>query len=608
MKANHLLLKEMQRASFVLILITILVASTTVLAAEGVLDSTFGTDGIVVTDLGGPSDMGVDIILQPDGKIIIAGTPDDPYYGTPIIVRYNSDGTLDTTFGTDGKLIADIETHGIALLPNGKLILGGEVGIGFGLARYTSNGTLDPAFGTNGIAAAVPNDNFYFSFGDLAIQSDAKIVIVGTEITGGHHYPSIIARFNKNGTLDETFGFKFPGFPDSLQDDLKAVAFQSDGKIIVGGNMLTEEGDNTIILGRLTGDQLDPTFGTNGTVVKQLDNYDQGQGALAIQSDDKIVIAGTVFNDSALMDDLFLARYNKNGTLDTTFGGTGIVVTDLGQDEVGKDLAIQSDGKIILAGQIHNGTSSSLLLVRYNSNGSLDTSFGDGGKVTGDLDTASGLALQPDGKAVVVGVKDGNAALARYEGTLPPTTTINFHSKAASDGWILESAEFGNAGGSLNKAATTFYVGDDPKDKQYRSIISFNTASLPDNAIIISAQVKVKRQGVVGTDPFATHGSLLLDIRNGLFNNDLDLRLPDFAAPASSSTPETVTPLTSSWYAANLSTSNLAFVNKYGITQFRLRFGLDDNDDQSADYMKFFTGESAVTANRPQLVIKYILP
>lgn len=113
-------------------------------------------------------------------------------------------------------------------------------------------------------------------------------------------------------------------------------------------------------------------------------------------------------------------------------------------------------------------------------------------------------------------------------------------------------------------------------------------------------------QNEMGTDPFATHGSLLLEIRNGLFSNSLDLDLSDFAAPASSSVQEAVVPLTSSWYAASLSSSNLVFVNKYGVTQFRPRFDRDDIDDLNADYAKFFTGETS-TENQPQLIVTYIL-
>jgi hypothetical protein len=151
-------------------------------------------------------------------------------------------------------------------------------------------------------------------------------------------------------------------------------------------------------------------------------------------------------------------------------------------------------------------------------------------------------------------------------------------------------------------------VGDNQQDRQYRSIISFNTASLPDNAILVSAQVNLKRQGLVGTDPFTTHGNLLLEIRNGLFSNDLELTLNDFAAPPSSSTMETFTTSTYVWYTANLSSSNLALVNRLGITQFRLRFDLDDNDDLSSDYLKFFSGDATYEADHPQLIVTYVVP
>jgi uncharacterized delta-60 repeat protein len=487
---------------------------------------------------------------------------------------------------------------------------------GLALARYTSNGTLDTTFGTNGVTIAGQTENGSRLLGDLVIQPDGKIVAVGTWETGGNHYPGVIARFNENGTLDESFGLKIPEFPNGLQHYFRGVALQPDGKIIMSGSMLTEdEGDGTIALGRFTTGPdpwFDPTFGTNGTVVTPLDGFEHGQGALAIQTDGKIVIAGTLYDYSIDTSDLVIARYTSNGTLDTTLGGSGLVITDLGQNEVGNDLAIQTDGKIIVVGKRHSGSASDILLVRYNSNGSIDTGFGDAGKVITDLggstDSALGTALQPDGKILAVGAKDGDAVLVRYGDTPPPPVTATFKSKGPHDGWILESGEFTGVGGLLDKTATTFNVGDDQRDRQYRSIISFNTDSLPDNAFIVSAQVKVKRQGIVGTNPFTTHGNLLLEIRNGLFSNDLDVSLSDFAAPPSSSTPETITPLTSSWYAANLGGVNLALVNKYGVTQFRLRFDLDDNDDLGSDYMKFFSGDASYEADYPQLIVTYVVP
>jgi len=619
--------KKRSYASLELVLAAILILSTRVLAATGPLDPTFGTGGLVVTDLGSPSDVTANVVLQPDGKIILAGSAaldsNFPGFRTPVIVRYDPNGMVDNTFGTSGKVITVIRgVARIALQTDGKLVVGGSMNGGFALARYTGTGKLDNTFGVNGVVIAGQDGNFTLVFGDLAIQQDGKIVVVGTLETGGHNYPAAIARFNENGTLDEDFHIKFfddTNFPQSLQHYPRAVALQPDGRIIMTGDMIGKEGENYITLGRITTGPdpwLDPTFGSNGkgTVVTPLPNFTQGRGALAIQRDGKIVIAGTTTDSyNPLNENLVLARYNNNGELDTTLGGNGIVITDLGQNETGNAVAIQTDGKIILAGKRDSGTASDFLLVRYNSNGSLDTSFGDGGKIISDLegnsDAAVDVTLQGDGKILAVGSKDGDAVLARYAVDTVPASrkTAIFKSRGTQDGWILESTEFSNAGGTLNRASTTLNVGDDQKDRQYRSLLSFNTASLPDNAIITAAQVNVKRQGLVGTDPFTTHGRLLLEIRNGLYGNDFDLKLGDFAADPSSILPDSFVGLSYTWYTARLGYSNLAFVNKYGVTQVRLRFNLDDNDDLGADYVKFFAGD-AQDSFQPQLIVTYTLP
>jgi hypothetical protein len=191
--------------------------------------------------------------------------------------------------------------------------------------------------------------------------------------------------------------------------------------------------------------------------------------------------------------------------------------------------------------------------------------------------------------------------------TQTPTATVTetFSSNGGNDGWVLESGENTNKGGSLDKNSGTINVGDHQKDRQYRGILSFDTGALPDDATIVSAQLIVKRQGFAGTDPFTTHGPLLLEIRNGSFHNSVRLQNEDFSAPASAGSGlERISSLTSALYAANLSAINLGLVNKTGITQFRLSFSKDDNDDLSADYIKFFSGDSAFE-NRPQLIVVY---
>jgi len=183
--------------------------------------------------------------------------------------------------------------------------------------------------------------------------------------------------------------------------------------------------------------------------------------------------------------------------------------------------------------------------------------------------------------------------------------TVTFKSAETHDGWILESTEKSNLGGTLNKTSTIINVGDDAKDRQYRGFLSFNTISIPDDALITSAQVKIRRQRFVGTDAFKTHGNLLLDIRTGTFSNDVLLKLNDFSALANiGSAQDKLVESPLNWYTANLSSVNLGFVNKYGITQFRLGFSKDDNDDMGADYIKFFSG-SAASADQPLLIVNY---
>jgi hypothetical protein len=188
------------------------------------------------------------------------------------------------------------------------------------------------------------------------------------------------------------------------------------------------------------------------------------------------------------------------------------------------------------------------------------------------------------------------------------TIVARFKSAATYDGWILESGEGTGAGGTFDRNATTFIVGDDQKDRQYKSIVSFDTNSLPDNATIVSAQLKIKRQSVLGMDPFATHGALFLIMRNGTFGGSAILDASDFSAPVSSGTvADPFAALTSSWYAAELGTANLLSINKFGITQFRLFFSRDDNDDMGSDYVKFYSG-NWIESEKPELIITYYLP
>ena len=593
-----------------------LLTATQALAAFGFLDPTFGTNGIAIADLGSSSDSGSGIVLQPDGKIIMMGSAPGQQ---PVLKRYNSNGSVDNIFGTNGILTVNFGCKA-ALQSDGKLVVAGSSNGSFAVARYNSNGTsLDNTFGVNGVAidSSDPWPHSY-SCSDLVIQSDGRIVVVGTERNQGNFINFAFARFTANGTLEFVQIIDKSYFPNNRYNDGEAVAIQTDGKIIMSGGMMDDDANGQISLVRFNNDAdsfPDTTFGTNGkgTVTAAVPHFDYHRSSLALQTDGKIVIVGTASDTDDLHNDLVVARFNSNGALDATFGGTGIVITDFGANEFGVDVHLQADGKIIVVGTSSTVGSSNLLIVRYNRDGSLDNTFGQNGKLIGGLGNGSssgaGMEVQPNGKVIVTGSSNGNAFLARYNvsDTTEKPITVSYESIGSFDGTILESGENSNAGGAIDKYAVTFNIGDDQKDRQYRGILSFNTSSIPDNTLITSVQVKIKRQGVMGADPTLTFGDLLLDMRKGFFSNNLALQASDFAAPASPGTlQERFSNLPNSWYAVNLNNANLGFINKTGITQFRVRFSLDDNDNMKSDYVKFYSGNSS-EANHPQLVITYTL-
>jgi hypothetical protein len=186
--------------------------------------------------------------------------------------------------------------------------------------------------------------------------------------------------------------------------------------------------------------------------------------------------------------------------------------------------------------------------------------------------------------------------------------TTSIWSNKTNDGWVIESGENTSKGGGINSISATFYLGDNAEDRQFRTILDFTTSSLPDNAIITSATLKIKKLSVTGTDPFTTHQNILVDINNGPLGTST-LQVADFQSTASMDSAGTMlnTPI-DNWFAAELDKNALPYINTAGSTQFRLRFQIDDNDDLGADTIKFHSGDSASLNYRPVLLIEYYTP
>lgn len=608
-------------------------------SGAGGLDRTFGTEGRVLTQFGAYNDAANAIVLQPDGKIVAVGTRGIMF----ALVRYNNDGSLDSTFGTGGKRSTDFfpdqngtESGNAAVIqPDGKIVVAGTAYDGsnnnIAVARYNSDGSLDSSF--NGDGKITTDFGSSVSGNAIVLQSDGQIVVVGDAMNSSDGTTDVaLARYETDGSPDQNFGTngQVTTHFSTSADTANAVTIQPDGKIIVAGHVGRNSGNDEpdFALMRYNSDGLlDNSFGTNGFVRTAI--WANGGSrpawvkAVILQPDGKILVAGTA--DTYTDWDFVLVRYTSSGVLDTTFGSNGKVITNLGNRDQGNAIALQPDGKILVAGYRHDYQSptphSYFAMVRYNSNGSADTLFGDYGRVNSyfltpasniyDLAFANAIAIQPNGKIILAGSntytgKDSSFALTRYD--VSPLTA-SYPSKASQDGWILESAENSTAGGSLNTSDATFRVGDEASNRQYRSILSFDTSSLPDDAYIQKAVLKIKQSGVpIGSNPFNILGTLWLDAQSSHFGNGPMLELADFNAEVSFPNPKgsfDKTPV-NGWYTSTLPAT--WGINKYGTTQIRLYFGNGDNNDNAADYMKFFSGNATTATDRPQFVISYYVP
>jgi uncharacterized delta-60 repeat protein len=427
-------------AFVMLVLLLAMAQAMTAHAAPGDLDTTFGGNGVVMTDFSDGSDEASALAIQSDGKIVAVGYA---YRNTPTfydfaLARYNTDGTLDTSFGGNGKVVTDFLDYtdyasAVAIQSNGKIVAAGSAAdtsgdVDFALARYNTNGDLDASFGGNGkVTTGFGGSEAIYA---MAVQSDGKIVVAGYSYANSD-YDLIVARYNTNGTLDTTFGNNGRRItPFGGDDRAFALALQSNGKIVLAGFSVSPAGDSDFALARYTtaGD-LDTGFDADGKVTTGFGG-DDGAHAIAIQSDDRIVVAGFT-SDTNGNDDFALARYNTNGNLDNSFGGNGKVTTGIAGFDTVRGVALQSDGKIVAGGYSSDPSGNSdFTLARYNPNGTLDTTFSDNGTLTTDFqggpDQANALVIQPNGRLVLAGKAEGNTVnfgLARYMGgSAPPPT------------------------------------------------------------------------------------------------------------------------------------------------------------------------------------------
>jgi uncharacterized delta-60 repeat protein len=433
-------------------------------SGPGSLDLGFGSTGVVATSLSKSPDTAWTSLLQGNGDIVTAGLTVSGSRKTPsfALVAHTPGGSLDTTFGSGGVAItasSNISTGGRAAAAQysstdtagnaNKIVMVGNSGGGTSitLARYNANGTLDTAFGSNGLATTPVNGGAY----SVAIQpADGKIVVGGWYTEGpSPNTALLLLRYNANGSLDTTFGNngEVITYPVTGPDQIVSVVVQPDGKIVAGGSAAydtyygtTQTRTEFTLVRYNSNGSLDTTFGTGGIVHTLWPGAGDGSGAinaLALQGNGQIVAVGVACPSNPGGNAWGLARYNSDGSLDTTFGGGGLVSLDTpvsydfhnGQAQA---VAVQPNGELaVLGSALDANFNHTFALATVTATGSLDTVFGASGFVLGTSNSATAsmgirsVLVQPaDGKIVVTGAlpdssKQGASdfALARYIGT-----------------------------------------------------------------------------------------------------------------------------------------------------------------------------------------------
>ncbi|MGA2904050.1 MAG: hypothetical protein ABSD98_09480 [Candidatus Korobacteraceae bacterium] len=442
----------------VLAAIAVIASSTFAFAQAGSLDPTFGTGGVFTTNYTGyDTTTDVAVAIQSDGKIVLGGTIPNGDEAVAALQRLNTNGTLDSSFGSGGIVTSNFGiTDGaavtaLAIQPNGQILAAavGDFLLDGSIGRFNPDGSVDTTFGNSGFAVSRSLTSGAGTLSVMALQTDGEILMTG----GG-----LIGRYTSTGQLDTSFGTN--GYAALNSSIATAIALQSDGKILVttgvGAPAQLSQAPNFpspgagAIARYNTNGTLDTTFAISGQAACVA-----SAAGIALQSNGKIVVAGTI--TSALLTTLNggvtaasnqtgfgVVRYNSSGSVDTTFnpgagiGSGGGIITGFGSSfpyGAAFALAIQSNGEIVVAGEAGNGnpqgtslTSSSFALARYTTNGQLDTSFGTNGTVITTLSQApisfvSALVLQSDGKIVAAGntgalvqrgFYENNFAVARY--------------------------------------------------------------------------------------------------------------------------------------------------------------------------------------------------
>lgn len=323
---------------------------------DGNLDTNFNGSGYVTTAVGDSSDYGFALALQPDGKIVVAGRTDNTNGGGSsdfCVVRYMPNGRLDTNFGGTGIVTTHFDggdgiAYGVVVQPDGKIVVAGAAGGDLAVVRYNTDGSLDTGFNGNGKAVYIfaPRSNRANS---VALQPDGKIVIAGSALNS-----VLVARLQPDGSLDTSFngsGIATTSFIFSLADEGRGIALQRDGRIVVTGKAEAGGGSYLGVLRYNTDGTLDSSFGSGGRLTSGGFGAGYVGQSVIIQLNGKIVVGGY----AGFFSQVSVLRFDTNGSPDLSFNNTGEIGVNFGGSSLGRSVTLQSDGKIVIAGNVTSG-------------------------------------------------------------------------------------------------------------------------------------------------------------------------------------------------------------------------------------------------------------
>ena len=410
-----------------------LTPGTSASAPAGVLDQSFGESGVVRRNVGGAfasTDQGNAVLVQPDGRVLVAGQGGLPN-GNFVLMRVLADGRPDVSFGVDGLANNSFSSTfsgatALALQPDGKIVAGGfaSAGISHRLAivRYLPNGALDTSFSGDGLVTGVNIDGFPPGLvNGLVVQGDGKIVTI-SDTTRPSGTTAEAVRFNTDGSLDVSFGTG--GHVVLTAQTTSTIALQSDGRIIVAA--ATTSAPYKMVVTRLTpnGD-VDTSFGSTGIALVGSHAGSDAASAVAVGPSDAISVGGKGSNGNG--SEISVVRLTADGALDVSFGTGGYTNMTVSDSYVAvHGLAFQTDAKMLAVGGFYANNAYRWFMARYQSSGSVDTTFGTNGLVTFESGDALAVAIGSDG-AFVTGAQGTSGDLMIYKfgigTTTPPTTT-----------------------------------------------------------------------------------------------------------------------------------------------------------------------------------------